>query len=153
MLYYKVYKSALLIYNYLLYYISKFLAYPLFVKRRYQASITQLQIISFLAYVMSNKVCIGIEVESIKDLMLQSRIITIINIVLLFLKGQTSILVNRLTSMPLNTYYIAHHQIRRVAIVQGILYAILALVSSKIVNMQVVLSIVVGTFYTFKARR
>ena len=77
--------------------------------------------------------------------------IAMVNLVPLFLRGQTSVLVDRLTGLPLYTYYIAYHWIRRVAIIQGILYAILALVSSKTVNMRALLGIIISIISSFKA--
>ena len=132
------------IYDCLAYGISKCMVYPLVIQRRYWASITVAHAIFLLAYAITNGVCMGIAVKNSKDLMVRSGMMAMINLVPLFLGGRTSALADRLLGIPLHTYYIAHHWIGRVAVIQGVLHAILALTSNNAVDMRAISGIIVG---------
>ncbi|KAI9774702.1 MAG: hypothetical protein M1839_001663 [Geoglossum umbratile] len=55
-----------------------------------------------------------------------------VNMMPLFLGGRTSSLVNSI-GIPLHTHYLVHHWIGRIAVMQGLLHASLAILSSNIV--------------------
>jgi hypothetical protein len=115
-------------YYFILFYLSKYFTSPLLIQRRYWTSVTSIQAIALLAYVITNGVCMGIGVRNIKDLMLRSGMLASVNMVPLFLGGRTSSLANGVR-IPLHTYYLVHHWVGRVAVIQGLLHASLAISS------------------------
>jgi hypothetical protein len=123
------------IYNFLVCYLSKLIVYLLVIQRRYWTSITCFQAIFFLVYITANSVCIGIQVENRRELIYRYRMIATVNLVLLFLSSQTSMFADKLFGMSLYIYYIVYYWIGRIAIIQGLFYTILALISSSILNL------------------
>ena len=103
-------------YTFVLFYLSKYIASPLLIQRRYWTSVTGIQAIVLLAYVITNGVCMGIGVRNTGDLMLRSGMIALVNMMPLFLGGCTSSLVNSI-SIPLYTYYLTYHWVGRIAII------------------------------------
>jgi hypothetical protein len=67
----------------------------------------------------------GLEVRSLSDLMIRSGSIALVNIIPLFLGGRRSFAPGRM-GIPLHVYYLAHHCIGRMVILQGALHGILA---------------------------
>ncbi|KAH0545347.1 hypothetical protein FGG08_000646 [Glutinoglossum americanum] len=105
-----------------------------------------IQAIVLLAYVVVNGICMGIGVRNTKDLMLRSGMMASVNIVPLFLGGRTSFLANGI-GIPLHTYYLAHHWVGRTAIIQGLLHASLAILSSNTVGKHIISGLVVASTF------
>lgn len=114
-------------YAFVLFYLSKCIAYPL-IQRRYWTSVTGIQAIVLLTYVIVNGACmgIGITLKNTKGLMLRSGIMASVNMMPLFLGGRTSTLANGI-GISLHTYHLVHHWVGRIVIIQGLLHASLAI--------------------------
>lgn len=108
----------------------KRIIYPLLVQRRYFASVTRFQGAVVGSYFIINGVCMGIGIKSTSDLLLRSGTMASINMMPLFLGGRTSVLANFL-GISLHTYYLAHHWIGRLVVIQSLLHVSLVIASGK----------------------
>jgi hypothetical protein len=109
----------------------KNLAYPLLIPRRYNwKGVTRLQGAVLGGYFGINGFCMGLGITSRSELMARSGMLASINLIPLFLGGRTSVLANFL-GISLHTYYIAHHWIGRLVILQGLLHVGLAITSGR----------------------
>lgn len=108
----------------------KHLVYPLLVHRRYFTSITRFQGLLVGSYVIINGFCMGLGIKNSSDLLLRSGTMAAINMIPLFLGGRTSVFANFL-GVSLHTYYIAHHWVGRVVIIQGMVHVGLAIAAGK----------------------
>lgn len=61
--------------------------------------------------------------------MVRSGKLAVVNMVLLFLSGRTSLIADK-AGIPLHSYYLAHHWVGRMFIAQGIIHAILGLLNT-----------------------
>jgi hypothetical protein len=135
---------ALSFYNFVLFYLSKYVTHPLIIQRRYWTSITGIQAVVLLTYMALNGICMGVGVQNTKDLMLRSGMMASVNMMPLFLGSRTSFLINGI-GIPLHTYYLMHHWIGRIAILQGLLHAILAIFSGNAISNYTVSGIIVSS--------
>lgn len=103
-------------------------SYPLLLRRRYWSSVTRLQGAMVGGYVIINGFCMGLGIRNASDLMVRSGMMASINLIPLFLGGRTNILANFL-GISLHSYYLAHHWIGRIVIIQSFLHAGLAISS------------------------
>jgi hypothetical protein len=117
-------------YNRLYIFILKNFIYAIFMERRYWNSVTLIQAAFILLYVTGNGVCMGIGVRNVSDLMIRSGKIALVNMIPLFLGGRRRFVAGQL-GVPLHVYYLAHHCVGRMAILQGVLHAILAITSDQ----------------------
>jgi hypothetical protein len=108
----------------------KRIAYPLLVQRRYWTGVTGLQGLLVGTYIFINGLCMGLCIECNSDLMSRTGMMASINLIPLFLGGRTSVLANFL-GISLHTYYLAHHWVGRVVIIQGLLHVGLVVASGK----------------------
>jgi hypothetical protein len=106
------------------------IAYPLLIHRRYWASVTRLQGAMIGSYFIINGLCMGLGIKNKADLMARSGMMASINLIPLFLGGRTSMLANFL-GISLHTYYLAHHWIGRLVIIQSILHIVLVIAAGK----------------------
>jgi hypothetical protein len=103
-------------------------SYRLILARRYWSSITLLEALIFSLYLIVNGILMGLGVRSFTALSSRAGALAVINMIPLFLGGRTSFLADSL-GIPLHTYYLAHHWIGRVVILQSLLHLIPNLVS------------------------
>jgi len=114
-------------YNRFYIWILRHLIYALCVQRRYWTSITWIQALLMFIYVIGNGVCMGLEVQDLSQLMIRSGSIASVNIIFLFLGGRRNFVAGRI-GLPLHVYYLAHHLVGRMVVLQGILHAVLAII-------------------------
>ncbi|KAF7943008.1 hypothetical protein EAE96_010954 [Botrytis aclada] len=95
--------------------------YPLLVQRRYWTGVTRLQGLLVGGYLAINGFCMGLGVKTMSDVISRAGIMASVNIVPLFLGGRTNTLANFI-GISIHSYYIAHHWIGRVVIVQSLLH-------------------------------
>jgi hypothetical protein len=105
-------------------------AYPLLIHRKYWGGVTRLQAGAVGGYFIINGACMGIGIETTSDLALRCGMMASVNMIPLFLGGRTSMLANFL-GISLHTYYLAHHWIGRIVIVQSLLHVGLVIASGK----------------------
>ncbi|TVY13064.1 Ferric/cupric reductase transmembrane component 7 [Lachnellula arida] len=108
----------------------KHVAYPLLVQRRYWGAVTRLNGALVGSFIIINGFCMGLGIKNTSDLIVRSGTMASINLIPLFLGGRTSMFANFL-GISLHTYYLAHHWIGRVVIVQALLHVSLVLASGK----------------------
>jgi hypothetical protein len=80
-----------------------------------------------------NGVCMGVGIDKssmIPGLILRSGMMASVNMIPLFLGGRTNPLVDGL-GVPLHVYYLVHHWVGRMVILQSFIHAILAISSQK----------------------
>ena len=106
------------------------IAYPLLLHRRYWTSITRLQGAVIGSYYIINGFCMGLGIRSRADLIARSGMMASINLIPLFLGGRTSMLANFL-GISLHTYYLAHHWIGRLVVIQSLLHVALVIAAGK----------------------
>lgn len=106
----------------------KHVSYPLLFRRRYYSSVSRIQATLVCSYFLINGFSMGLGIKTRSDLMIRSGVMASINIIPLFLGGRTSVLAN-FVGISLHTYYIGHHWVGRIVILQGILYVGLAIAS------------------------
>lgn len=115
----------------------KHIAYPL-IKLSYIPRMTRLQATLLSSYFVINGFCMGLGIRIgshfFHDLMIRSGTMAAVNLIPLFLGGRTNTLANFM-GISLHTYYIAHHWIGTVVVLQSLLH--------------VALSIAAGTPWTF----
>ncbi|KFY65338.1 hypothetical protein V496_02645 [Pseudogymnoascus sp. VKM F-4515 (FW-2607)] len=110
----------------------RMLWYPLLIQRRYSGSVSRAQGLYVSAYIVMNGFCMGLGIRPTHlttDLISRTGVMASINMVPLFLGGRTSIVVDML-GVSVHSYYLAHHWIGRVVVVQGLIHA--GLVMSKV---------------------
>jgi hypothetical protein len=103
------------------------------VVRHYCAKLTRLLFSAMGSYTIMNGFCMGLGIRRaslMSDLMIRSGVMASINLIPLFMGGRTSRLANFL-GISLHTYYIAHHWIGWLVIIQSGLHVALALASGK----------------------
>jgi hypothetical protein len=106
------------------------IAYPLLIRRRYWTSVTRLQAATIGSYYIINGFCMGLGIKNTTDLIARSGTMASINLIPLFLGGRTSMLANFL-GISLHTYYLAHHWIGRLVIIQSLLHVALVIAAGK----------------------
>jgi Ferric reductase like transmembrane component len=99
----------------------KYLVYPLIVKRRYWSSVTRAEAILFGVYVLTNGLGLGPLPASRGNLVFRTGFIATVNLMPLFLGGRTNYLANLLNT-PLQSYYLAHHWVGRMAILLALMH-------------------------------
>lgn len=105
------------------------ISYQLILKRRYWSSVTFLEALLFSLYLVANGVLMVVDIHwSFTAFTTRAGALAAINMIPLFLGGRTNFLADSL-GIPLHTYYLAHHWIGRVAIVQSLVHLIPSLVS------------------------
>lgn len=104
--------------------------YPIVLKRRGWMSVTRLELIMFICYLVSNAVPLCLSLRSVEDFQRRAAVIAVINLTPLFLGGRTNPFVD-LLGVPLPTYYLCHHWIGRVAVVESLVHAIYMLTRSR----------------------
>jgi hypothetical protein len=129
-----------------------YIIYPLLIHRRKWTSITYIQAALLGAYVIANRVCMGLGVHGTSNLMLRSGMMASVNLIPLFLSGWTNFLANSF-GIPLHTYYLAHHWVGRMAVTQGLLHAGLAIPSQNWTFDASMISRIVVSFPLFHSRR
>jgi hypothetical protein len=107
---------------------TRHIQYPLVVRRRLWMSVTRLQIVVFFIYLAMNITILCLFVQNKADLSARAAILTVINITPLFIGGRFAALLG----VPLSTYYLSHHWIARVASLEGIMHALLAMRGSRV---------------------
>lgn len=116
----------MLIYNCFKRWFYQELWYPLFIHRRYWGSVSRGQGLFVTAYIVMNGFCMGLGIQSTTDLISRTGVMASVNMVPLFLGGRTSIVVD-LLGVSVHSYYLAHHWIGRVVVVQGLIHAALVM--------------------------
>jgi hypothetical protein len=106
------------------------IVYPVLIPRRRWTSVTFIEFALLGIYIVANGVCMRVDVHGTSDLMRRSSLMSSVNTVTLLLGGRTNVLMNAF-GIPLHTYYLAHHWIGRMAVVQALLHAALAISSRK----------------------
>ncbi len=96
--------------------------YPLLVPRRYWMSVTRLECIVLALYFGANCAILILRRANIGPMAAK---LAVINAILLFLGGRTSPLADFI-GIPLSTYYVFHHFIGRVVVIEGVIHAGLA---------------------------
>jgi hypothetical protein len=121
--------------------------YPLLIRRRKWTSVTYIEFVLLGAYISMNGICMGLGTHGTSDRMLRSGLMSSINTVPLFLGGRTNVLVDGF-GIPLHTYYLAHHWVGRMAVMQVLLHVGLAISSRQWTLDTVTISgVVVGLSY------
>lgn len=113
-------------------FIRRHVSYPLFLQRRYWSSITRLEALLLVVYIVLNGVALGVGIQDggrLIYLRRRSAIMASINMIPLFMGGRTSCLAETL-GVPRHAYYLAHHWVGRVVIAQGLLHSILVITSA-----------------------
>jgi hypothetical protein len=105
------------------YFLLRFLLNNLLLRRRYWGSVTFLQGILIGFYIGGNGYAMW---AGWKDLISRSGLLASINLVPLFLGGRTNLLAEFL-GVSLQSYYLMHHWVGRVAILQGLVHALLVI--------------------------
>ena len=106
------------------YYLLKHLIYPVFIKRRRDwKGFTRFQSLLVGGYFVINGFCMGmgIDIHDTSALIIRSGTMASINMIPLFFGGRTSTIVNFL-GISLHSYYLAHHWIGRVVVIQGLIH-------------------------------
>jgi len=106
----------------------KGLIYPLAIQRRYWTSITRFHGALLGSYFVINGLCMGIGIHTTSDLISRTGLMASINLIPLFFGGRTSLLANFM-GISIHTYYLAHHWVGRVVILQGLAHVILVIYS------------------------
>jgi hypothetical protein len=101
---------------------ARYVQYPLVIPRRYWMSITRLECLILALYSGANVTVLVFERANIAAV---AAMLSIINATLLFLGARTNPFADFI-GVPLSTYYIFHHFIGRVVVVEGIIHAALA---------------------------
>lgn len=99
----------------------RYIAYPVLVRRRYWSSVTRLQGGLVGSYIIINGACMGLGIRTTSDLLIRSGVMASINLIPLFLGGRTSIISDFL-GISIHTYYLAHHWIGRIVIIQSLVH-------------------------------
>jgi hypothetical protein len=109
------------------------LVYPLLIRHRKWARLTRFHVLLLVLYLIVNGVCMGVGIDKssmIPGLILRSGMMASVNMIPLFLGGRTNPLVDGL-GVPLHVYYLVHHWVGRMVILQSFIHAILAISSQK----------------------
>ncbi|KAI3326655.1 hypothetical protein HD806DRAFT_520419 [Xylariaceae sp. AK1471] len=102
---------------------ARYVRYPLFMRRSdNRMSITRLELLVFIIYLASNTVLLTLWNRGVEDVQRRTALLAIINTTLLFLGGRTNPLADFLR-VPLSTYYLSHHWVGRVAILEGLIHS------------------------------
>jgi len=104
----------------------KYGAYRLFRNRDYCGSVNYFQLAMFILYIIANVVGMS-TVSCIPDAMVRAGKMAIVNMVPLFLGGRTSFVANWL-GISLQSYYLCHHWIGRIVLLESLIHLVLALV-------------------------
>jgi hypothetical protein len=106
----------------------KFVVYPLVVRRRWWnwIAVNRLQGATISSYVIINGFCMGLGIKTTSDLIIRSGLMASINMIPLFLGGRTNTLASFL-GISLHTYYLAHHWIGRIVILQSLIHVFLVI--------------------------
>ena len=120
--------KAASIYTFCQFTFLKFIAYRVIVTRHSWnwTNVSLLHILLFLLFLGVNCSFLGVA-KDVSDAMTRSGVLTAINLLPLFLAGRTNWLMDKL-GIPLHVYYLAHHWIGRIAVVEGIVHVVLAVV-------------------------
>jgi hypothetical protein len=119
-----------LIRAYGLFYLQKYIFYPVLFKRRNgSGSITRFQAMFIITYVAANGILMSIDIHSISDLQHRAGALATVNIMPLFLGGRMNIFLDYV-GMSLHSYHMMHHWVGRTVVVQGFLHAVLAIYST-----------------------
>jgi hypothetical protein len=107
------------------------IAYPVWIRRRkWRTSVTYLEVVLLLLYLIVNGICIRVVAYKASDAMRRLGIMASINMILLFLGGRTNKLADKF-GVPLYTYYLLYYWVGRMVVIQGVLYAGLAISLSR----------------------
>lgn len=99
--------------------------YQLAIPRRYWASVTVLQVIIFIFYIAANILALLLKVKSASEAMTRAGVVAVVNLVPLFFGGRTSFIADWL-GISIHSYYLAHHWIGRMVVVESLIHVILA---------------------------
>jgi hypothetical protein len=102
-------------------------------KLLFWSKVSWLQAIFLLIYIALNIFLMVLGFGTIEDWAIRSGTLAAINMILLFLGGRTSTLAE-LAGISLSTYYVAHHWIGRIVVVQGVLHSVLFMVGQRTIN-------------------
>ena len=100
----------------------KHLFYPLFIRRRYWSSVTRTEAMLLMIYFIVNGLGLGLGIRGASDiatLATRAGAMAMVNLIPLFLGGRTNSLSNFL-NVPLQTYYLIHHWVGRMAVLQAL---------------------------------
>lgn len=107
--------------------VSRRVRYPLLIQRRYWMSMTWFECAILLVVLGGNLFALFYAVpEAPVSFGRRAAVVATINMVPLFLGGRTNLVVDFLR-IPLSTYYIFHHWIGRIAIIQCMLHSAIVL--------------------------
>lgn len=101
---------------------ARYVRYPLVLKRQRWMSVTRLELLVFIGYLVANLVSLCLSVRSAEDFQRRSAVVAVINVTPLFVGGRTNPLADRL-GVSLPTYYLCHHWIGRVAMLEGLIHS------------------------------
>lgn len=102
-------------------FILKYLWYTLLVRRKYWGSITLGQGLLLSLYFALNGFCMGFGIHNASDLISRTGTLASINIIPLFFGGRMSLIADFL-GFSVHSYYLAHHWIGRVVVIQGLIH-------------------------------
>lgn len=108
----------------------RYVRYPTVLRRRGWMSVTRLELLTFVLYLVSNVVPLCLSLRGVEDLQRRAAVLAVINLTPLFLGGRTNPLADA-SGVSLPTYYLYHHWIGRVAIVEGLTHSIFMLTRSR----------------------
>ena len=106
---------------------ARHIQYPWLVPRRHWTGVTRLEASILLVYFLINALALGVPVSGSVDLQRRAARTAIINLTPVFLGGRTNPLVDFI-GIPISTYYVAHHWIGRVAVVEALLHPSIILI-------------------------
>lgn len=134
------------VYDIPIFYFLRTLAYPLIIQRQYWGSLTRIDAVVLFGYITGNAICMY--QRNTADLMVRTGKLAVVNMVLLFVSGRTSLIADK-AGIPLHSYYLAHHWVGRMFIAQGIIHAVLGLLNTddKHKSSGIVVSISLLLFY------
>lgn len=99
---------------------------PLLISSRYQSRATRAQALFIVLYTVINAFGMGCGIHTSNDLMIRTGTMASINLIPLLLGGRTNLVAEFLGS-SLHTYYLAHHWLGRLAVLQSMLHVGLVL--------------------------
>lgn len=110
----------------LVYILTRFLQYPLLIQRRYWTVITRFNALFIFLYLASNCIALGISIKDAREFEQRAALVAVINLTVLFLGGRTNPCAD-LLGISLQSYYLVHHWIGRIALAEGLLHAIVVI--------------------------
>lgn len=110
----------------LIFLITRYLQYPVLIQLRHWSAFTRLNALCLLLYIGCNCLALAIFIQDVRELEQRAARVAVINMAVLFLGGRTNPGAD-LLGISIQSYYLAHHWIGRVAAAEGMLHAIIVI--------------------------